>query len=415
MSLPIVTLENHEKWDCHQCGYCCRSSLIPLQRNDLDRLADQRWDQHPDFREIRIMVPYRTANSSYRLAHRADGTCVFLTPAGRCRIHEQFGAAAKPTVCQVFPLQLIPRDRTAVLTVRRACPSAAADRGPDISTQLRFVKQLVRDSRIQADAIAPPLLKHGEYRDWKTISCVLDSAVQLLQDARFPTVRRIVHLLQFAGYFSAAKTRPLSDTQIAELAHTLAELVPEESQPLFADRRPPKKYSKILFRTVAVNCARLHPQCRYTSTWRARLELVRTAWQTLSGVGESPRIGDFFPAVRFSDLEAAHGAMRPEIYHPLTRYFETTAASYLFATADRQAWPVIDSLRGLAILFPVGLWLLRWVARGRDPTVDDMLHIVVALDRSQGYQPLTGLLHRRRLTAIAAGEELERLAIWYAS
>ena len=72
-----------------------------------------------------------------------------------------------------------------------------------------------------------------------------------------------------------------------------------------------------------------------------------------------------------------------------------------------------ESIRGLVSLFPVGLWLLRWVSHGRNPTSEDMIQIVVALDRGQGFASLTGPLHRMRLQMLASGE-LERLVVWYA-
>jgi len=250
MSLPIVILNHDEKWDCHQCGFCCRGSLIPLSVEDVERLRRQKWEERSDYRKTRIMVRDRGASGSFRLAHRSDGSCVFLNEDGLCRIHSEFGSEAKPTVCQTFPLQLIPHEKQAVLTIRRACPSAAADLGNATSNHLPFIKELVRDNRLKAESIAPPLLKAGEARDWKTLRIVLES--------------------------------------------------------------------------------------------------------------------------------------------------------------------VVESIRGLAILFPVGLWLLRWLSHGREPSVQDMLHIVVALDRSQGFEPLCGPLHRWRLYALGAHQELERLVVWYA-
>lgn len=79
-----------------------------------------------------------------------------------------------------------------------------------------------------------------------------------------------------------------------------------------------------------------------------------------------------------------------------------------------QGWSIIDSLRGLAILFPVGLWLLRLASHGREPTQQDMVNLVVALDRGQGYGSLNGSLHRWRLSTLASQNELERLVVWYA-
>lgn len=131
-------------------------------------------------------------------------------------------------------------------------------------------------------------------------------------------------------------------------------------------------------------------------------------------IARTPSIDRIFPNVTFEDLEKPLGIKPPEIYQPLTRYIETTSESYLYAIADRRDWSVIESIRGLALLFPVGLWLLRWRALENEPTVQDMLHIVVALDRSQGYAPLTGAFYRFRLSTLSTHSELQRLVVWYA-
>ena len=48
----------------------------------------------------------------HRLGHLADGACVFLDPAGRCRIHAKFGEAAKPLACRLYPLVIHPAGKT---------------------------------------------------------------------------------------------------------------------------------------------------------------------------------------------------------------------------------------------------------------------------------------------------------------
>lgn len=413
MSLPIVVLKSDEKWDCHQCGFCCRGSLIHLSKFDLEQLNLQKWSEQPEFRD-RMLVSDHGAESGFRLAHQKDGSCIFLSDDGLCQIHSKFGIAAKPTICQTFPLQLVAHEKQAVLTIRRACPSAAGDLGASSSSQLPFIKQLVRDGRLAAEPVAAPLFKAGEVRNWKTVQSVLESAGSLLQDERYPPVRRVVHALQFATLLQSAKTKSLSDAQIVELARTLAELVPEESKPFFAERLPPRAHTKILFRLAALYFARLHPDARHRPTWRARLQLFATAWKVISGSGSTPNLGKPFPIAEMDELEKPLGVFRPEIYVPLARFIETNAGSLMYAISDRNGWSVIDSIRGLAIRFPVALWLMRWLTHDREPTVQDMLHIICTLDRSQGYEPLSGFGHRSRLSILAANGELERLVVWYA-
>ena len=224
MSLPIVILPTEEKWDCHQCGICCRGSLVPLDDVDIENLRSQKWDEHPGFLNTPIMVRNRSSQRPYRLAHRIDGSCVFLSDQGLCQIHSKFGPEAKPTVCRVFPLQLIPRSGSVSLTIRRACPSAAADSGSLLKQHLPIVQKFVREGRLSADAIKPPELKTGEHRNWKIVELALVTASELLLDQRYPPVRRLVHTLQFANLLTKAKTKPMEDRKLSELIRTLPQI-----------------------------------------------------------------------------------------------------------------------------------------------------------------------------------------------
>ena len=413
MSLPIVTNDIDQRWSCQQCGHCCRGSLVYLSEQELARIGQQQWESEPDLQGKRLLIPTRNRLRPYRLAHRADGSCVFLGEDGLCRIHVKFGAAAKPTTCQVFPLQLIPQDKQAILTTRRACPSAGADLGDEIKQHLPFIKQLVRDDLLRAEPIAAPWIKSGERRDWKSARVILQCAAELLQDERFPPVKRLVNLLQFATLLNKAKTRALEDAKLWELARTLVQVVPDESKIFFEERREPVSYAKVMFRLMAIECARLHPEVRHVPRWSARLQLMRIAWKVVLGRGTTPSIDTTFPTTPFESLEQPLGALPLPIYRPLSRMIETSSASTMYAVSERSDWSIVECIRALAILYPVGLYLLRWTARERTPTVEDMISIVVALDRSQGHAPLSGAAHRWRLSMLGNQSELERLVVWY--
>jgi lysine-N-methylase len=412
MSLPIVVLSNHEKWDCHQCGICCRGSIISLSDDDTARIRGQNWNQQPEFRNVRTLVRIGFS-SRYQLAHRPDGACVFLSESGMCMIHAKFGPDAKPTICQVFPLQLIPREKSAVLTVRRACPSAVLDRGQDVKGHLSFVNRKVRDGGLSAKPIHAPIFKVGETRAWATINCVLESVANLLHDERYPPVRRVVHVLQLAGLLQKAKTRSMTDESVSDLVRTLEPIVVEESRLFFQDRKAPSWLGQNLFRQAALEYARLHPDFRMRKGVFNRLQMMGTGWRVFRSKA-LPDMRPAFPNASFPDLERPLGSIDGAIDRTMARYLETQSASYLYAIAERGAWSIVESIRGLAMQFPLGLWLLRWVSHGREPTMDDMVKIIVALDRGQGFAALRGPLQRGRIATLGAQGELERLAVWYA-
>ena len=222
-----------------------------------------------------------------------------------------------------------------------------------------------------------------------------------------------MHVLQYASLLNKAKTRSLDEAKVWELARTLVQVVPEEAKSFFEERQEPKSYSKVMFRLMATECIRLHPQVRHVPRWTARLQLMRTAWKVVLGRGSTPHIDPTFPATAFEKLEQPLGALSPDIYRPLSRMIETNSASFMYAIADRGDWTIVECIRALVVLYPVGLWMLRWAVGERAPTVDDMISIVVALDRTQGHAALSGGAHRWRLSMLGSQEELERLVVWY--
>src|SRR4051812_36204753 len=101
-TLPII-----EHWDCHGCSACCRETTVRLTATDLAKLESQRWQEPPEFRGPRITRRLALPGGGKVLAHKADGSCVFLNGEGRCRIHADFGSDANPLAWQQFPLQVV--------------------------------------------------------------------------------------------------------------------------------------------------------------------------------------------------------------------------------------------------------------------------------------------------------------------
>jgi Fe-S-cluster containining protein len=414
MALPIKPLPVIERWDCHQCGVCCRGSVVPLSADDVSRLKNQKWEQQPDFQGTPVMVHESWLGHEYRLAHREDGSCVFLMQDGLCRIHKDLGFEAKPLVCRMFPLQIVPRDSVAYVTIRRACPSAAADDGRPVSEQLEFARRLARERHLAEEPPHPPPFKPGERRDWRPSRRLLETLERMLTDDRFPPIRRLAHALILCRLLEKARTRSLNDQRLIELFGVLEQNVAEEVGDLFSDRRPPAGATKVLFRQTAAEFVRLHPGFTARPSWHERWRLALAAWRFVRGRGELPNLHPAFPGATFEQLEQPLGVLDPAIYQPLARMLETTAVSWSYALANRNGWSIIESLRMLALTYPIGLWLLRWRSAGGAPKPQHVPEIITALDRGQGYAPLAGSKQRRRIQLLACLDELERLVVWYA-
>jgi lysine-N-methylase len=414
MTLPIRILPIVEKWDCHGCGHCCRGTIIRLKPDDLQRLREQHWEQHPDFRGQKIIVRRGLRKPEYFLAKRKDGCCIFLSDDGLCRIHRDLGLAAKPLVCQMFPFQLVPLEDFAYLTLRRFCPSSAANQGRNAEEYLDYAERLAEQGKLAAKPGDPPPVVRGQAASWKLALPVTNCFERLLRDERYPLVRRLVHGLAFCEHLEQCQLQNLAPEQLDNLLAMLETSAVEDAAELFRQRRPPSRAAGILFRQAALEYMRLFPKFVIQRSWGERWRLIRTAWAFARGRGALPPIHACFPPTTFDALERPLGPLSDDVLRPLTALFEATAASRYYATPDRPGWSLVESFRDLALTHPLALWLLRLTCGERPPQFDDMINVVGAIDRWQSYPAQIGSRHRRRVRSLARMHELTRLVVWYA-
>ena len=408
MTTSIRTLPIVEKWDCHGCGRCCRGSTIPLDENDLQKLAEQRWEDHPDFCGVRTVVRERLWRGRRVLAKRTDGYCVFFSPQGRCHIHELFGADAKPAVCRLYPLQVVPLGKFAYLTSRRSCPSAAADRGRPVEEHVGALKKSGLLDQFTPDHAAPPAIVRGVRATWPDSLATADALSRLLTDQQLPLVRRVVHGLQFCELLGQCKLRKVRPEAWCELMQMLETSTPESAAEYFRDRQPPSRRSEALLRQIAVHYLRSHPEFPATMGTRQGWRLLQMSATFARGKGRVPPLLPGAPAATFTELQRPLGPLPEKTTQPLNRYFETHALSKQYTKfVPRQS--LVESFRALALTFPMALWLLRLVIGDRPPETDDMLQIVVTLERGQGLSAAA-----RAATALADTQQLQRLVAWYA-
>jgi lysine-N-methylase len=414
MILPVRILPVVERWDCQGCGRCCRAVIVPLSDQDVARLRSQRWEKHPEFRGLRIMVRRGLWKKKHRLALNRRQECVFLTSQGRCRIHELHGEAAKPLLCRMFPFQPVPLDHYALVTLRRHCPSAAADRGRTLDEHLEAIRQMVAERADEQLSAGPPAIVPAYRGPWPDFLRVADVLERLLLDRRFPLVRRLVHGLKLCSLLQQCRLGRLSGQRLADLLVMLETSALEDAGQIFSSRRPPGRAAGLLFRQTALEYVRLHPHFIIRQSWRERWRLVVLAMAFARGRGRMPQIHPSFPQTTFESLNEPLGPLPSDVLRPLEACFEAAAASKQYALPSRRAWSLVESFRALALSYAVALWILRVSCGPRPPETEDMLGAVAAIDRGQTYAPLTGRRHRRRVASLERLGELPRLVAWYA-
>lgn len=423
MSLPIIRTTGEERWDCAACGICCRGSVVPLSDAEVQMIRDQHWEDDPNYAGKTYFVKRSGGSKRYQLAQRADGCCVFLTEDNKCRVHEKFGPEGKPIPCRMFPLQLVPHGKHTLLTMRRACPTAAADHGRLLADHLPGVRSFAERGLLEIPAAEWPPIQTGGPRltddAARNAERVLAAVARLFGDERFPPVRRVVHAIIFARLLEQAKLGQFTANKVGELVDVLEANVREEAGPYFTERQRPSSMGLMFFRMVLAEYVRLHPGYRPPSGWNVRGKLLSSYLRMIRGQGVLPTMHPEFPPATFEQLEAPLAELHPAFLKPvaqqyLGRYLAALSASYQFALANRAQWSIVQGIRSLALTFPIGLAMLRWTALGRAPEPADMANIVVALDRGQGFASLASGRHRAVLGLLAWQDDLERLAVWFA-
>jgi lysine-N-methylase len=406
-TLPLL-----ERWDCHTCGVCCRGHTVLLDDDDLVKIREQRWEERPEFAGVPVIRRLGLFSSQWIVAQRSDGACVFLSEDNRCRIHSEFGEPAKPWACRMFPYQILPVDGEVRVTMRRTCPSAAANKGRPLAAQLDSVRELAPKA-LPDGPTSPPEIVSGRRRDWRATRALTDRIEVMLADESRPLLLRLLRGARLVQAVAEARTRKLDDDQWEAFLKLVEKSAGDEAESFLRERKEPSGAGKLVFRQAASEYVRFHPNLGDRPALFARAGLLVAAVRIALGRGKLPRIHPDFPETTFAELEQPLGALPEAVVAPLARYFASMAASLQYCGAGRFGWSVVDGFRALALAYPVAMWTLRWLARGRAPTEADAVQTLVILDRSHYYPLLAGYRHRQRLRILAGLSDLERLIVWY--
>jgi len=401
-----------QNWNCHGCSDCCRGGLlITLLPEDKKRIEQQGWTLADGVDPAKMTV----ARLNYhRLGHQADGACVFLNEAGRCRIHAKFGEAAKPLACRLYPLTLHPAGKKLLVGLRFSCPSAAANRGAPLKEQggeLQKLAQLVVPEdygEIPPPAVAsmpglawPDFLR---YADWIDRSLAVDGipvALKLLRTLHWLNAVERGYLDRFTGGDA--------EEVLAALVKTAIEKLPE----LPANPEKPSAFGRLLLRLLVLENARsvtvADQDVRSAHRWR----MLAAAFRFARSSGRTPGLREELQRVKFADIEKPFGPLPTGAEAVLTRYFRVKVQSLHFCGQAFHDRPMIEGFRYLALMYPVIIWLARWLAvsAGRAELSEaDVLKAVSLVDYQYGYSLYLGW--RTRL--LQQRNDIVRLCAWYA-
>ena len=411
--LDIPTGQN---WRCHGCTDCCRNHLlVPLSAEDKVRIESQGWSAAEGVEPAKMIV---SGLSGHRLGHQADGACVFLDASGRCRIHAKFGEAAKPLACRLYPLVIHPAGKQLLVGLRFSCPSAAANRGKPLAEAAADIPKLARlalpedyeKTHRRRSATTPGI----EWPDFLRFTRWLDFTFAA---ADVPVSLKILRALHWLDAVERGCLDQIggedADEILEALVQSASEKLPDLPAKGSANGGRPSRFGQLFLRLLVLEHAQTPTVADRDMRSAYRWKMLAAACRFISSAGRTPALREGLKSVKFAEIEKTFGSLPPAAEALLTRYFRVKIQSLHFCGAAFHDRPLIEGFRNLALLYPVIIWLARWLAAsaGRDQLTEaDVVKAVTLVDYQFSYAPYlswrTRLLHQRN--------DIVRLCNWYA-
>ena len=416
LELPVL-----QNWDCHNCGGCCKQHQIEITDAERDRILAQGWTQAdgiPAGKSVIEKLSGWFGRPRWRLAHQADGGCVFLDEKGLCRIHAKFGEAAKPLACRIYPYAFHPAGKSVAVSLRFSCPSVVKNAGRTMTQQQGEIRRLA-EAVVPENAkdLPPPAINAHERLDWRDFSQCVEVLDQTLAVLQTPIIVKLLRAIVWTSLIGQSKFDKLRGDRLREFLDLIQEAAHAEVPSLSETPDEPTPLGRLYFRLLVAQYARRDTAADLQAGWFGRWRLLRAIWKFSRGKGDAPPLQSVFRPVPFATLEAPFGSLTPEQDEILARYLRVKVQGLHFCGPAYYDVPFVEGFHSLALVIPATLWIARWLAAssGRSQwTTDDVIQALTIADHHHGYSPALGQgAARRRVRMLTASGDLSRLVAWY--
>jgi lysine-N-methylase len=421
MPMPVRHLTVLQNWDCHVCGSCCKEYPVAITEEERLRIEEQHWETVPEFRGISL---FKTGGGLLRrtneLNRRDDGSCVFLSVQGRCRIHEKFGPEGKPLPCRLFPFLLVPAGDHWRVGVRFACPSAAASKGrpltqhdSDLATFAALLAAREGMPNKPSDAnLPPPEMQAGQRVAWPDLLRFVSVVLSLVRSPHERMEKRLRKCLTLDRLCRQSRFDKIDGARLEEFLNLVVSSLDGETPSDPATLAPPSWLGRLLFRQNLALFARKDQGPDRGLAAEGRLALLRAGWRFARGRGCVPRVNGRMPDATFEQVETLRRPPTPESEAVLERYYVTKIGSLQFCGVMNHGLSFWDGFEMLAATFPVVCWLMRLFAAL--PAAEAAQRAISMVDDHFGFNRALGT-RRQRLgfRIMTRTGELDKLIAWY--
>ncbi len=384
---------------------------MELVEGEEKRLTGLAWPAGDELAGKNVLL--RHGGKKY-LSHRADGSCVYLNlENGRCRVHEAFGAGAKPAGCRLFPFSVVKTfGEEATVTARYDCPSVQKNEGAAHGEAVGELNQVVK------------VVGSGPGFDEGT-TCLLDQeqveAVAGFASAMLGTfsndAQKAVFLMVLCDWLSGVTVGELDREMLAGAYAGLRKVVEEVTGGAGETKEveKPGAGQRLAFRALWAMYLRRDEDVLNGRAGRfgragalARVSVL--GWGGIRGLGLKNPAGSIGRARLFSGKGTA---IEPGAFEVHWRMVRNKLDSLQFMGSCNQGKNLLEGIRSLALLYPLVCATARVRAGKRAVNAEDVRVAVGTIEHAFGRAPMLALGPARMLEGVLVESgAFVRVAVW---
>jgi len=373
--MPAFDVPEQVRFTCSECGDCCRGVQVLLEEDERQALAARDWSGLASDLEgaaTTVVLTEGPLKGRHRLAHRADGSCVYLGARNQCRLHEHFGPEAKPRTCRMYPFAFRPMGERVAVDVAFSCRAVSEGSGVEVRAHEEEWAGLL----LEVQAPAPPAIRLAGREVAPSIVLEIERVlIGLLRNASLDPPDRVRGAADFLKLgLMGDPTTPHAAMLRDAIAAGLPARVRREPSVEPMDATQTTVFRQWLY--LALNPAPSGDERR----WREAGIAFRDA------VGR-PVVGGFELRASFEDIDRVDASLIRRGCDLPTAWLAAKLVGQRFLLAGVTEAPFIESARMLLLCFPMIAWTSKALAADRSSSrveEPDVRLAIRAIDRTLG-------------------------------
>lgn len=391
------------RFTCSRCGDCCRTWSVMLGPGEKQAIEALDWSGHEEDladvqAAVRVSLPGMPAR--HRLARQADGSCIFLGRENQCRIHEHFGAEAKPLMCRLYPFGFYPLGEHVAVDCSFSCRAVSENQGRLVVERVPEWARLLAETDDAGDKRSHLLTTKMPISGaliWELEHYLLG----FLSNGDLSLFDRLRAMLQF---MKLATTGDPTKPTAGVLRQAMAKGIPLQIRNRPCEETMDRTQRVLFFQWLFLS---LNPPPFDLHQWsRAEQEKEKQRRIKLGSRfrdQQDPPLVDGKPlAATFTAIAAvdARPALEAEA-EPLERFLRAKITGQKFLLAGEEELPLVEAVPKFLLAAPMALWTAKALAAeaGRAAVIAaDLRRSLRLIDRTLG-QVTTASLPRKQAEA----------------